>query len=891
MNNTDANLLDQTQVKEWEDSIDNIVDYQSVDSAKFIVNRVANRLREKTGENVLSSVTTDYVNTIEVNKEPAYPGDKLIESKLQAMIRWNATAMVLKANKISSELGGHIASYASSSSLYEVGFNHFWHAPTADNYGDMIFFQGHSSPGIYARSYVEGRLDPQKLINFRQESAKPGLSSYPHPWLMPDYWQFPTVSMGLGPLMAIYQARFMKYMDDRGLINTKGRKVWCFVGDGETSEPESLGNIHIARREALDNLIFVINCNLQRLDGPVNGNGKIIQEMEGLFSGAGWKVIKVVWGSGWDRLLAKDKTGKLKQLMMETIDGEYQTYRAKDGKYIRENFFGKFPETLALVNDMTDEDIWRLTRGGHDVDKIYAAYHDAVNNSQGKPVVILAKTIKGYGMTGEGESQNVAHQQKKLSADVLKKICEKFDIPLSDKQVAELPFLKPERDTPEYNYLHQKRKSLGGYYPIRKPLTDTLQIPPLSTFDTLLQDTGERELSTTMVFVRMLNILFKDAQLGKRLVPIVPDESRTFGMEGMFRQYGIWSHVGQKYTPEDAGQLMFYKEDVKGQIIQEGINEAGAMATWIAAATSYANNGFISIPFYVYYSMFGFQRIGDLAWAAGDMRSRGFLIGGTAGRTTLNGEGLQHEDGHSHVQAGLIPNCVSYDPTFSYELVTIIQRGLHEMYVENQDKFYYITVMNENYSHPKMPKGVEGDIVNGCYLFTNVGKKTSKLKVNLLGSGTIFREVIKAADILANDFDIYVSIFSVTSFNQLRRDGMHSIRHNMLNPLKKPLIPFVTNKLNATAATVTVAATDYVRNYADQIREYVPGKYLTLGTDGFGRSDYRVALREFFEVNSSYVVLATLHGLYEQGVIEAKVVANAMKKYNINSIKPNPWQV
>jgi len=891
MNNTEANLLDQLQLQEWQDSIDNVIDYQSVNSAKFIVQHIADRLSSRTGESVMQQTTSDYVNTIAVTKEPPYPGDKLIEAKLQAMIRWNATAMVLKANKISSELGGHIASYASSSSLYEVGFNHFWRAPHGDSCGDMIFFQGHSSPGIYARSYVEGRLTDEQLINFRQEAFKNGLSSYPHPWLMPDYWQFPTVSMGLGPLMAIYQARFMKYMGDRGLANTTGRKVWCFIGDGETSEPESLGNIHIASRDKLDNLIFIINCNLQRLDGPVNGNGKIIQEMEGLFNGAGWKVIKVVWGSGWDRLLAKDTTGKLKQLMMETIDGEYQTYRAKDGKYIRDNFFGKFPETLELVSDMSDDDIWRLTRGGHDVDKIYAAYAEAVNNAENKPVVILAKTIKGYGMTGEGESQNVAHQQKKLSPEALKKICAKFDIPLTDAQIAELPFLKPEPGTPEYDYLHQRRNSLGGYYPVRKPLDEKLSIPDLSIFDSLLQDTGTRELSTTMVFVRMLNILFKDANLGKRIVPIVPDESRTFGMEGMFRQYGIWSHVGQKYTPEDAGQLMFYKEDIKGQIFQEGINEAGAMATWIAAATSYANNGFITIPFYVYYSMFGFQRIGDLAWAAGDMRSRGFLIGGTSGRTTLNGEGLQHEDGHSHIQAGLIPNCVSYDPTFSYELVTIIRHGLEEMYVKQQDKFYYITVMNENYAHPKMPKGVEKDIIRGCYLFNNVGKKTSKLKVNLLGSGTILREVIKAADLLAQDFDIHVNIFSVTSFNQLRRDGMSVTRHNMLNPSKKPQLAFVSEQLSATQASVTVAATDYVRNYAEQIREYVPGKYLTLGTDGFGRSDYRVALREFFEVDSAHVALAALYGLHMQGLVDSKLLATAIKKYNINTSLPNPWEV
>lgn len=883
--------IDQLQIQEWEDSIDNIIDYESKESARFLLKSVADRLRDRTGENILGSTVTDYVNTITVANEIAYPGNKTIESKLQAMIRWNATAMVLKANKLSSEIGGHIASYASSSSLYEVGFNHFWRAPHDDNYGDMVFFQGHSSPGIYARSFIEGRLPEERLLNFRQESAKPGLSSYPHPWLMPDYWQFPTVSMGLGPLMAIYQARFMKYMGDRGLANTGGRKVWCFVGDGETSEPETLGNIHIASRDALDNLIFVINCNLQRLDGPVNGNGKIIQEMEGLFTGAGWKVIKVIWGSGWDALLAKDTTGKLKQIMMETVDGEYQTYRAKDGKFIRENFFGKFPETLELVSDMTDDDIWHLTRGGHDVDKIYAAYSEAMNNSGGKPVVILAKTIKGYGMTGEGESQNVAHNQKKLSPETLKKICDKFDISLSDEQIKELPFLVPETGSPEHQYLHEQRTKLGGYYPVRKPIAAKLNIPEISAFEVLLKDTGEREMSTTMAFVRILNILSKDKELGKFIVPIVPDESRTFGMEGMFRQLGIWSHVGQRYTPEDAGQLMFYKEDVKGQIFQEGINEAGAMSTWIASATSYANHGVVTIPFYIYYSMFGFQRIGDLAWAAGDMRARGFLIGGTAGRTTLNGEGLQHEDGHSHIQAGLIPNCDSYDPTFAYELAVIVRHGLQEMYVENKDKFYYITVMNENYPHPEMPKGAEDGIINGCYLFDTVGEKTSKLKVNLMGSGTIFREVIKAAGLLANDLGVHVSVFAAPSFNKLRRDGMDVSRYNMLNPGKMQKKPFICNTLEKTGAEVTVAATDYIRNYADQIREYVPGKYIALGTDGYGRSDFRIALREFFEVNSHYIVLAALKGLLDQGAVDSKVVESAIKKYGINTKKTNPWEV
>lgn len=881
--------LDSVQIKEWIESIDNVIDYNSSEAAEFLLKQIAQRLNSRSGKNVFGTPVTEYLNTIPPDKQIEYPGDKEIEKKLAAYIRWNAAAMVLKANKVSSELGGHLASYASSASLYEVGFNHFWQAPNGDNYGDMVFFQGHSSPGIYARSFVEGRLTEEQLVNFRQESAQSGLSSYPHPWLMPEYWQFPTVSMGLGPLMAIYQARFMKYMGDRGLINNVGRKVWCFVGDGETSEPETLGNIHIANRDKLDNLIFVINCNLQRLDGPVNGNGKIIQEMEGLFTGSGWKVIKVVWGSGWDKLFAKDTAGKLKQLMMETVDGDYQTYRAKDAAYIREHFFGKMPETLELVKDLTDDDIWHLTRGGHDLDKIYAAYHEAVNNPEGKPVVILAKTIKGYGMEGEGESQNIAHQQKKLSVETLKKLRDRFSIPVTDAQIEDLPFIMPEQDSAEYNYLHEKRNKLGGYYPVRKPLHTKFNIPELDAFAALTKGTGDREMSTTMAFVRILNVLIKDKEMGKFIIPIVPDESRTFGMEGMFRQLGIWSHVGQLYTPEDSSQLMFYKEDVKGQIFQEGINEPGAMSTWIAAATSYANHGVATIPFYIYYSMFGFQRIGDLAWAAGDMRARGFMVGGTAGRTTLNGEGLQHEDGHSHIQAGLIPNCDSYDPTFAYEVAVIVRHGLREMYVENKDKFYYLTIMNENYAHPEMPKDSADDIINGAYLFNQVGK--GKISVNLMGSGTIFREVIAAADLLVNDFDLSVNLYSVTSYNKLRREGMDITRQNMLNPVKTQKKPFITKLLDQSKAQVTVSATDYIRNYADQIREYVPGGYVVLGTDGYGRSDFRVALREFFEVNRYYVAVAALKGLADQGVIDAKVVERALKKYKINVNKKNPWQV
>lgn len=887
---SDNSNIDNLQLQEWIDSIDGVIEHESSDVAEYLIKQIAARLKNRSGKKVFGENTTDYQNTIDVAKQPEYPGDKEIERKLAAYIRWNATAIVVKANKISSELGGHIASYASSSTLYEVGFNHFWRAPTKDSSGDMVFFQGHSSPGIYARSFVEGRFTEERLLNFRQESAKVGLSSYPHPWLMPEYWSLPTVSMGLGPLMAIYQARFMHYLHDRGIADVSGRKVWCFIGDGETSEPETLGNIHIASREKLDNLIFVVNCNLQRLDGPVNGNGKIIQELEGLFNGAGWKVIKVVWGSGWDQLFAKDVTGKLRQLMMEKVDGNYQTYRSKDGAYIREYFFGAYPETLELVSDMTDDEIWHMTRGGHDFEKVYAAYFEAANNPEGKPVVILAKTIKGYGMKGEGESQNVAHNQKKLSTQTLKIIRDKFSIPLTDDEIEKIPFIRPEKGSKEYEYLHARRKDLGGYYPVRNPSTATLKIPELSAFDTLLKGTAEgREMSSTMAFVRILNTLVKDKEIGKLVVPIVPDESRTFGMEGMFRQLGIWSHVGQLYTPEDSSQLMFYKEDVKGQIFQEGINEAGAISTWIAAATSYANHHQPMIPFYIYYSMFGFQRVGDLAWAAGDMRARGFLIGGTAGRTTLNGEGLQHEDGHSHIQAGLIPNCESYDPTFAYELAVIVQHGLHEMYVENKDKFYYITVMNENYEHPAMPSDAASGIIDGCYLFKKVGKH--KIEVNLLGSGTILRESIAAAEILNDDFGVSVNLFSATSYNKMRRDGMNVTRHNLLNPGAAKQKPYITTLLETTKAKVTVSTTDYIRNYAEQIREYVPHAYYVLGTDGYGRSDLRVALREFFEVNRYYIVITALNGLVNQGLLETKILEQAIKKFNINSSKSNPWEV
>ncbi|TXH52873.1 MAG: pyruvate dehydrogenase (acetyl-transferring), homodimeric type [Bacteroidia bacterium] len=889
MNNDSNNNIDAVQLKEWLDSIDNVIDYDSNDTAVFLLKQIAARLKQKTGIVPFTSISTDYVNTISVDNQLPYPGNKEIEQRLDSYMRWNAIAMVCKANKISSELGGHMSSYLSIATLYEVGFNHFWRAPTNEHHGDLVFFQGHSAPGVYSRSYVEGRFNDDLLKHYRQEALQVGLSSYPHPWLMPDYWQFPTVSMGLGPLLAIYNALLMRYLGDRGLLKVTDQKVWCFIGDGETSEPETLGNINIAGREHLANLIFVINCNLQRLDGLVSGNSKIIQEMESLFLGANWKVIKVVWGSGWDELLARDKSGKLKQIMMDTIDGEYQNYRAKDGNFIRTNFFGKSPETLELVKDLSDDDIWNLTRGGHDIDKVYNAYREAVYNSENKPVVILAKTIKGYGLKGEGESQNVAHNTKKLPTDALKIVRDHLDIPITDEELADITFYRPKEDSPEAKYLHEQRAKLGGSFPIRKPVNEQLAIPSIDAFGVLLKDTGEREMSTTMAFVRILNILTKDKNIAKNVVPIVPDESRTFGMEGMFRQVGIWAHEGQKYTPEDASQLMYYKEDTKGQIFQEGINEPGAMAQWIAAATSYANFGVSTIPFYVYYSMFGFQRVGDLAWLAGDIRARGFLIGGVAGRTTLNGEGLQHEDGHSHIQAGLIPSCESYDPTFACELAVIIQHGLQEMFVENKDKFYYITVMNESYTHPELVAGSTDGIIKGCYLFKKIGD--GKISVNLMGSGTIFREVIQAAEILASEYNLTVNIFSATSYNKLRRDGLNVTRSNKFHPLQQPEKPYITKLLEATQASLTVSATDYIRSYSDQIREYVPSEFVTLGTDGYGRSDWRTALREFFEVDCKHVVVATLSGLADAGLIDKKIVADAINKYNIDANKANPWEL
>jgi pyruvate dehydrogenase E1 component len=876
---------DPQETQEWLDALQSVLDREGAQRAHFLMDQLIHKAR-MAGDDMPISATTPYLNTIPLEKEERSAGNFELEHRIRALMRWNAMAIVMSANKESSELGGHIASFASAATLYDVGFNHFFHGKTDDHGGDMVYFQGHCAPGIYARAFIEGRLNEDQLHKFRQEVDGDGLSSYPHPWLMPDFWQFPTVSMGLGPLMAIYQARFMRYLEHRGLAKTNGRKVWAFLGDGETDEPESLGAISMAGREKLDNLIFVINCNLQRLDGPVRGNGKIIQELEGVFRGAGWNVIKVVWGRWWDRLLAKDKSGLLLQRMMEVVDGEYQTYKSKDGAYVRQHFFGKYPELLELVADMSDDEIWRLNRGGHDPFKVFAAYAAATKH-KGQPTVILAKTVKGYGMGSSGEAQNPTHQQKKMDEESLRKFRDRFNIPVSDADLPKLPFVRPAPDSQEAKYLKERAAAMG-HLPAREPLAHPLNTPSLDAFDALLKSSEDREFSTTMAFVRLLGMLVKDKSIGKQIVPIVPDESRTFGMEGMFRQLGIFSQVGQLYTPQDADQLMYYKEDKTGQILQEGINEAGGMADWIAAATAYANHGVAMIPFYIYYSMFGFQRIGDLAWAAGDLRARGFLVGGTAGRTTLNGEGLQHQDGHSHLQAAMIPNCVSYDPTFAYELAVIVQHGMERMYNKQEDVFYYLTVMNENYTHPAMPKGAEEGIIKGMYKFSTT-KGKSKAKVQLLGSGTILREVIAAAELLARDFDISSDVWSVTSFNELRRDGIDCERWNMLHPEAKARVSYVEQCLDAK--TPVVAATDYIRAYPDQIRSYVKAPYKTLGTDGFGRSDFRKKLRQFFEVDRYYVAVAALKALADEGSIEASVVSKAIKQYQINPDKPNPVTV
>jgi pyruvate dehydrogenase E1 component len=884
--------LDPLETREWLDALDSVVTFDGADRATFLLDELLNGAR-RSGVPAPYSANTPYLNTIPPDREPQYPGDLEIEYKIRSLIRWNAVATVLRANKESSELGGHIASYQSAATLYEVGFNHFWHAPGESHGGDLLFIQGHSSPGIYSRAYSEGRLTEEQLLKFRQEVDGGGLSSYPHPWLMPDFWQFPTVSMGLGPLMSIYQARFLKYLHARGLADTANRHVWAFLGDGEMDEPESLGAISLGGREKLDNLIFVINCNLQRLDGPVRGNGKIIQELEGIFRGAGWNVIKVIWGFGWDRLIAADKTGLLLKRMEECVDGEYQDFKSKNGAYVRQHFFGKYPELLDMVADMSDDDIWALNRGGHDTQKVYAAYLAAVNHTD-QPTVILAKTVKGYGMGEAGEGQNITHQQKKMGETVLRAFRDRFRIDVPDERIPEVPFLALPDGSKEKAYLHERREALGGYLPARRRRsTESLEVPPLSAFESQLKGTGDREISSTMAFVRILTTLLRDKQLGKRVVPIVPDESRTFGMENLFRQFGIFSQVGQLYQPEDANQLMFYKEDKSGQLLQEGINEPGAMSSWIAAATSYSTNDTPMIPFYIYYSMFGFQRVGDLAWASGDMRARGFLLGGTAGRTTLNGEGLQHEDGHSHVLSATIPNCVSYDPTFGYEVAVIIADGLRRMYADQEDVFYYITLMNENYQHPALPEGREDEvregIVKGMYLFRegNASKKSAP-RVQLLGSGTILREAIAAAELLEQDWNVAADVWSAPSFTELAREGMATERWNMLHPAEERRQSFVEAQLAGRPDGPAVAATDYVRAFAEQIRPYVKRRYRVLGTDGFGRSDYRRKLREHFEVNRHFITLAALTELAADGAVPAGTAAEAITKYGLNPDKPDP---
>ena len=875
--------IDNQETQEWLDALNAVIETEGVERAHFLIESMIDQAR-RSGANLPYKATTAYVNTIPTHLQQRHPGNPDMERRIRALIRWNAIMTVLRANEKSPGVGGHIASFQSAATLYDVGFNHFFRAANDKFQGDLVYFQGHSSPGVYSRAFLEGRISEDQLSNFRMETGGKGLSSYPHPWLMPDFWQFPTVSMGLGPIMGIYQARFLKYLHDRGIADTSDRKVWVFCGDGEMDEPESLGAISLASREKLDNLIFVINCNLQRLDGPVRGNGKIIQELESDFRGSGWNVIKVIWGSYWDPLIAMDKTGLLKKRMEECVDGEYQNFKAKGGAYTREHFFGKYPELKEMVAAMSDQDIWRLNRGGHDPHKVYAAYAAATSH-KGQPSVVLAKTVKGYGMGDAGEGQNITHQQKSMDIDSLKAFRDRFDLQITDEEVEKLSFHKPAPDSPEIKYMMERREALGGYLPQRKRKGNPLKTPPLSAFENMLTATGEREISTTMAFVRILSTLVRDKELGKYIVPIVPDEARTFGMEGMFRQLGIYSSVGQLYEPQDSDQVMFYKEQQDGQILEEGINEAGSFSSWVAAATSYTVNGIQMIPFYIFYSMFGFQRIGDLAWAAGDSRARGFLLGATAGRTTLNGEGLQHEDGHSQLMAAMIPNCVSYDPTFAYELAVIMQDGLKRMVENQEDVFYYITLMNENYSHPEMPKGVEADIIKGMYQFSSSRAKGEK--VQLMGSGVILREVIEAQKILETDYGVSADVWSVTSFNELRKDALEIDRWNRMNP-DKPQKESHVEKLLKKAEGPIIASTDYMKSFAEQIAVFLPHKFVALGTDGFGRSDSRENLRHFFEVDRHYVVVATLKALSDEGKIKPSVVTDAIKKFKLDPNKPNP---
>ncbi|MEG9668540.1 pyruvate dehydrogenase (acetyl-transferring), homodimeric type [Serratia bockelmannii] len=881
--------LDPQETAEWLEAFEGVTDIDGRERAHFLLERMAEADQRKHGD-FFSMVTTPYVNTIPAYKQPTYPGDLAAEARINAFIRWNAMAMVLRAGK-HSNVGGHIATYQSAAVLYDVGFTHFFRGRTDDFAGDMVYIQGHSAPGIYGRAYLEGRIDEELLDNFRRESARRGLSSYPHPRLMPDFWQYPTVSMGLGPLTAAYQARYMRYLEYRELKPHQGRKVWAFLGDGEMDQPESLAAIALGGREKLDNLIFVVNCNLQRLDGPVRGNGKIIQELEGTFKAAGWQVIKVIWGSGWDKLLQKDRSGLLMQRMMECVDGDYQTFKSQSGAYVREHFFGKYPELLELVADLSDDEIWALHRGGHDPQKVYAAYHQAVH-TPGRPTVVLAKTVKGFGMGEAGEGQNINHQLKKMSQDAVKAFRDRLGLTISDAQLAEIPYLKPEPDSAAAKYITATRTALGGYIPARFGQSAPLAIPELSRFDGLLKGSGERNMSTTMAFVNILGTLLKDVNIGKLIVPIVPDESRTFGMEGLFRQIGIHSWLGQLYTPQDAGQLSYYKEAKDGQILQEGINESGAISTWIAAGTAYSNHDVATIPFYIFYSMFGLQRVGDLAWAAADARTKGFLLGATSGRTTLMGEGLQHDDGHSHVLSSVIPSCVSYDPTYAYELAVIVQSGMRRMFVEQEDIYYYITLLNEGYPQPPMPAGVEDGIIQGAYLLKQSETTNQESpRAQLVASGAIMREALAAAELLAADFGVASDIWSATSLSELRRNGMAAERWNLLHPEDPPKVPYIQSLLAAHPGPVVVV-TDYMKIVGDQIKPFLPDRtFIALGTDGFGRSDTREALREFFEVNRHFIVLAALKLLADEGRIARSEVNRAMALYGIAPDKPDPAAV
>ncbi|HDY7966383.1 TPA: pyruvate dehydrogenase (acetyl-transferring), homodimeric type [Vibrio vulnificus] len=876
--------VDALETQEWLQALESVVREEGVERAQYLLEQVLDKARLD-GVDMPTGITTNYINTIPANQEPAYPGDTTLERRIRSIIRWNAIMIVLRASKKDLELGGHMASFQSSAAFYETCFNHFFRAPNEKDGGDLVYYQGHISPGIYARAFVEGRLTAEQLDNFRQEVDGKGIPSYPHPKLMPEFWQFPTVSMGLGPISAIYQARFLKYLNGRGLKDTTEQRVYAFLGDGEMDEPESRGAISFAAREKLDNLCFLINCNLQRLDGPVMGNGKIIQELEGLFKGAGWNVVKVIWGNNWDSLLAKDTTGKLLQLMNETIDGDYQTFKSKDGAYVREHFFGKYPETAALVADMTDDEIFALKRGGHESSKLYAAFKNA-QDTKGRPTVILAKTVKGYGMGEAAEGKNIAHQVKKMDMTHVLHLRDRLGLQdiLTDEAVKELPYLTLEEGSKEYEYLHARRKALKGYTPQRLPnFTQELVIPAVEEFQPLLEE-QKRDISTTMAFVRTLNVLLKDKNIGKNIVPIIADEARTFGMEGLFRQIGIYNPHGQNYTPQDREIVSYYKEATSGQVLQEGINELGAMSSWVAAATSYSTNDLPMIPFYIYYSIFGFQRVGDMAWMAGDQQARGFLLGATAGRTTLNGEGLQHEDGHSHIMAGTVPNCISYDPTFAYEVAVILQDGIRRMYGDQENVFYYLTLMNENYAMPAMPEGAEEGIRKGIYkLETYTG---SKGKVQLLSSGTIMNEVRKAAQILSDEYGIASDVYSVTSFNEVTRDGQACERYNMLHPEAEAQVPYIQTVMGTEPA---IAATDYMKNYAEQVRAFIPAEsYKVLGTDGFGRSDSRENLRRHFEVNAGYVVVAALTELAKRGEVEKSVIAEAIKKFDIDTEKTNP---